>query len=371
MKKKILFTSHLANFVKFNWPYMAWFERQGWEVHYASLDEEEIPCCDAHFTVGFHRSPYHLRNLKAFFQLRRLLKREQYQIIHCHTPVGGAVTRLAAFSLGKRETKVLYTAHGFHFYRGAPWKNWLLYYPIERLLSHCTDGIITINREDYALASRFPLGRRGGVFYLPGVGVDVRRIEAALAGLDREKKRRELGIPSGKLVLLSVGELNENKNHQVVLRAIGKLGRDDLHYCICGEGEQRPALEQLCRQLGIQDQVTFLGYRRDVFEILGCAHLFLFPSIREGLGLAALEAMAAGLPLIVSDTRGTREYTREGETGFLCPAMDVEAFARCIRRLAEDEELRKEMGERNRKEARRFSLERTVEEMGKIYRRWM
>ena len=150
---KILFLSNTANFSKFNRPFMQWFKEQGWQVDYCSAGEEKVLDCDNQFSINIARSPFSLKNLQGLKQLKNILANGNYQILHCHTPMGGVLGRLAALKLWKQgKLKVIYTAHGFHFYKGAPLVNWLLYYPMEKFLAHWTDVIITINEEDYERA---------------------------------------------------------------------------------------------------------------------------------------------------------------------------------------------------------------------------
>lgn len=309
------------------------------------------------------RSPFSPDNLKAAAQIRDLVREEAYDIVHCHTPIASFCTRIACSGLRRQGLKVIYTAHGFHFYKGAPLLNWLLYYPAEKLCAGMTDVLITINHEDYALAKRKL--KAGAVEYVPGVGVDTARF--AQMAVDRSAKRAELGIPEDAFLLASVGELNANKNHQVILRAMAELNLEDIHYIVAGEGLLKEDLLALARQLGVADRVHLLGFRNDVPQLLGAADLFCFPSIREGLGLAAVEAMAAGLPVVAAENRGTRETVAEAVNGFLCPAKDPAHFARSIRRLYEDPALRRTLGSENRNRAKLFDVWTVVEQMERLY----
>lgn len=282
------------------------------------------------FQVDFSRSPLNKGNLKAFKQLKKLVSENHYDIVHCHTPVAGTITRLACREYRKGELKVIYTAHGFHFYKGAPLKNWLLYYPIEKFCSRFTDVLITINHEDYELAKKKMKAKE--VEYVPGVGVDVDKFANTV--VDRAAKRRELGIPEDAFLLLSVGELNENKNHQIVIRALAELKNPDIYYMIAGKGPLKDYLLELSQELGVEEQVHLLGYRNDVAELYKTADVDVFPSNREGLGLAAVEGMAAGLPLICADNRGTREFAVHDETAVVCKYDSVVDFRDAISKLS-------------------------------------
>ena len=309
------------------------------------------------------RSPFSPGNIRAIAQIRKLVRDEQYDIVHCHTPVAALCTRIACIGARKRGTKVFYTAHGFHFFKGAPLKNWLLFYPVEKICSYFTDVLITINREDYQMAQKRLKACR--VEYVPGVGVDVEKFRNTQ--VDKKQKRAELGIPENATMLLSVGELNRNKNQQVIIRALAQLNNPDIHYAVVGMGGQAEALKKLSEELGVAQQVHFLGYREDVAELCHTADIFCFPSQREGLGLAAVEAMAAGLSVVAADNRGTREYMINEETGFVCQNNDVASFADAIHKLQSDRRLRERIGEANKWKAENFDLSKVTLQMKRIY----
>lgn len=305
------------------------------------------------YQLDCSRSPLSSGNLKAVKELREIVSTNGYDIVHCHTPVAGAVTRLACRKLRKKGLKVFYTAHGFHFYKGAPLKNWVIYYPIEKLCAHFTDVLITINHEDYELAKKKMKAKR--VEYVPGVGLDVDKFANAVA--DRTEKRKELGIPENVFLMLSVGELNENKNHQIVIRALAELKNPDIHYMIAGEGPLKDYLQKTAENSGVAEQVHIPGYRFDVPELYKAADAVVFPSIREGLGLAAVEGMAAGLPLICSDNRGTREFA-DKDNSIVCKSNDVKAFSDAISWLFTQKDERTVLGNNGRKKAEQFTLSR-------------
>lgn len=339
---------------------------EGHQVDIATNEmDSAVPECYREWGCGIYqidtsRSPFSGSNLKAFRQIRALVTREKYDIVHCHTPVAAAMTRLACRKARHQGTKVLYTAHGFHFYKGAPLKNWLLYYPVEKLCAHFTDVLITINREDYALAQKKMKAKR--VEYVPGVGIDLEKFGAIR--VDRTAKRRELGVPENATLLLSVGELNRNKNHEVVIRAIEGM---DAYYVIAGRGELRKHLQAVTDECGLTERVKLLGFRSDIGELCKAADICVFPSIREGLGLAAIEAMACGLPLVVADNRGTRDFCVDGANSFVCSPDSPEAFASAIDKLRGDPDLRREMGRRNLYQVERFDIKKVNRLMEEIY----
>lgn len=315
------------------------------------------------FPLSCSRSPLNAGNLKAIKEIRKLVSEKRYDIVHCHTPIAAACTRIACRKARKYGTKVFYTAHGFHFYSGAPLKNWLLYYPIEKLCAHYTDVLITINKEDYARASRKLKAKQ--VVYVPGVGIDVERF--ASAKVDRVAKRGELGVPEDAMLLLSIGELNRNKNHQVVLRAMAQLENPRVHYAIAGVGDQKEALLALAEELNVKERFHLLGYRNDIPELCKTADIFCFPSYREGLGLGAIEAMACGLPLLTSNVHGINDYSVDGVTGYKCAPNDVDRFAMNMTCLIEEVDKRLAMGKHNCELAQKYDVGTVIDFMVKQY----
>lgn len=306
------------------------------------------------FQVDFSRSPLNKGNLKAFKQLKKLVSENHYDIVHCHTPVAGTITRLACRENRKGGLKVIYTAHGFHFYKGAPLKNWLLYYPIEKFCSRFTDVLITINHEDFELAKKKMKAKR--IEYVPGVGVDVDKFANTV--VDRAAKRRELGIPEDAFLLLSVGELNENKNHQIVIQALAELKNPNIHYMIAGKGPLHDYLLDLAKDSGVEKQVHLLSYRNDVAELYKTADVDVFPSIREGLGLAAVEGMAAGLPLICADNRGTKEYAVHNENAIVCEHNRADEFCIAISKLNDSYRDAAKLGLNGQAKTDRFAIDK-------------
>lgn len=311
--------------------------------------------------IDFARSPLNKNNIKSFRQLSHVMKENEFTLVHCHTPVGGVVARLVANRYRKKDTKVYYTAHGFHFYSGAPLINWLVYYPVEWLCSWKTDLQITINREDYNRAKKFFHAKE--ILYIPGVGVDIRKFNTKT--IDIHKKRQELGITKGEIMILSVGELNKNKNHEVVIRAIQKLNNKRIRYFIAGEGPLRVYLQNLINNMGLSGNVCLLGYRTDISELCQAADFFAFPSYREGLSVALMEAMASGLPCICGDIRGNNDLIVHDKGGYLVEDTDVRSWSIAIEKMMLcDWEV---MGAFNRCKIKDFSINNVQRELEKIY----
>lgn len=305
------------------------------------------------YHIDFSRSPLSPDNVKAYGQLKKLIENGNYDIVHCHTPNASAVTRLACRRLRKKTgLKVFYTAHGFHFYKGAPKLNWMVFYPIEKFCSRFTDKLITINQEDYQRAKNKFSAKE--VHYVPGMGVDLSKFENIQA--DRNAKRKEIGVPEDGMLLLSVGELNGNKNQQIIIRALAALNNPNIHYALAGKGDKREALLALAEELGVSGQIHLLGYRNDIPELNSSADAFCFPSLREGLGLGAVEAMACGLPIITSNVHGINDYSVDGVTGYKSAPMDVDGFASAIQKLADDSCLRLKMGQNNKQFVKKYDV---------------
>ena len=364
---KILLVSTISNFINdFLIPHIKMLIENGYQVDVAcNLDrpiKEEVflTGCKVH-TIDFQRTPFNRRNLAAYKQLKKLIEDESYDLVHAHTPVSSALTRVACKRM--KDVKVIYTAHGFYFYKGAGFVNWCLYYPIEKWLSKYTDALITINHEDYAKAKKSLFTKK--IEYTSGVGFDFMKFKNI--DVDKNKKLKSLSLPTDCFIILSVGELNKNKNHEVVIRAIDKMNHSKIHYLICGEGNLREKLHDLAVDLGLEKQVHLLGFREDVHELCKISQLFVFPSKREGLGLAALEAMAAGLPTITSNVHGIVDYSVNGETGYLCSPNDVDGFSDAIKKLLEDKEKREAMGVNNIERVKKFDISNVLKQLEEIY----
>ncbi len=371
--KKVLFVATVVktHIMEFHIPYLKMFKEEGWETAVAARNDYEnpadckIPYCDNYYNIPFERNPLKLGNLKAYKELKRVIDKGEYDIIHCHTPVGAMLTRLAAKQARKQGTKVFYTAHGFHFYKGAPAINWLLYYPVEKWLSRYTDVLITINKEDYERAKSFKAGK---VCYVPGVGIDLKKFNSGY--VDKNEKREEIGVHADDFVLLSVGELIPRKNHEVVIRALSVLKQRDnlnhIEYVICGRGAYEADLKKLAEGLDVADHVHFLGYRNDISEICNCADLFVFISHQEELPMALMEAMACGLPVVCSNIRGSTDLIEDGVTGFLANNTPEEV-AEAISEMKNNTALRNRVASAALHKIKQFDLSSVEDEMSKIY----
>ena len=348
--KKINIEYHIAG----NWGYANDIERIADEEKYGIRIHQ----------IDFIRSPLDVRNYKAYKQLMEIVKRENYDVIHCNTPIGGVLGRL----VGKKNkvSNVIYQAHGFHFYKGSPKLNWMIYYPIEKWLAHYTDALITINQEDYELAkAKLKPRKNGKVYYVPGVGIDT--TQYALSAKAREEKRIGLKLNENDVALISMGDLIERKNYDTAIRAVAEAKNPALQYFICGKGPEEENLKVLAESLGVSEQIHFLGFRSDIKELLTAVDVFLFTTKQEGLPRSMMEAMATGLPCIASEIRGNTDLLEGTDGGYLCKATDITAYAEALNLLAKDRALREKMGRNNLITIQRFSTETVNEEIRKIY----
>lgn len=375
MKRVLILSSVCSMIDQFNMPNIKLLQSLGYEVHVAcnfkqgntssamrikdfcvELDELKVK----HFQIDFSRDiKAVMQNIKAYKQVYNLLHNGSYEFVHCQSPIGGVAGRIAGYF---SNTKVIYTAHGFHFFKGSSLFSRTVYYTVEKFLSRFTDVLITINHEDYNTACKFNAEK---VWYIAGVGIDTQTIMNAPC--NKPLKRYEMDIPEDGFILVSVGELNENKNHKVIIDAMKILNNPNIYYVICGKGKKRNFLKEYAVEQNLAENVRFLGFCSDVPQVLKACDVFCFPSQREGLGIAALEAMACGLPLVTSNVHGINDYSENNKTGFSCDPQDAEQFAEAIRKLYENPQMRTEMSEVNKSVVRKFDIKNVNDTMKKIY----
>ena len=383
MKKKALLIATVGGFVThFEWSNVRLLQEMGYEIYVASNYHDPVYPVEAKRLeragirlkqCDMAKSPYLWKeNLKALQELGQWIKEEQFSLIHCHTPVGGVLGRLAGKIYGNEKIKVIYTAHGFHFYKGAPLWNKLVYYSVEKFLAGFTDALITINEEDYRNACKFHLKKNGKVYKIPGEGLE-REYFWPGSSEEREKNRKRFGMAPEDFVILSVGELSGNKNHEYMIRLFPVIQRSfpnvSFRYYISGDGFFREKLENVVKEMKLQEKVKLLGYRSDIREVLMCADCFAFPSRREGLGMAALEAMCMRIPVIASDNRGTREYMKPGKNGFVWDLKKPEERIQALRKVLSLEKREKEkLLEEAKRTVELFTLENSRKAMKAIYR---
>ena len=359
--KKILYTATvLSHICQFHLPYLNELQDHGHVVHVAAhnnLSEKNglaLQYTDRFIEIPFRRSPFDRRNLKAYQQLKQLIDRETYDLILCNTPVGGILTRFAARKARKKGCRVIYMAHGFHFYQGASRKNWLVYYPIEKYMARLCDLVITINEEDYALAKeKFP----AQVAYIHGVGVSAERYHLADEASRRAMRQAE-GLSETDFVILCTGELNQNKDQATLIRAAAEIKEKvpNLKVLLAGNGPMEAELKALISSLKLENTGKFLGYRTDLEKVVPAMDLVVSCSHREGMPLNIIEAMLCGKPVVAAANRGSRELIHDGENGYLFPAGDAEALEWVILELFLEPELRQRMGQDGMGKAEKYTV---------------
>lgn len=311
--------------------------------------------------INFGRNPFKLQNISAFKKLLKLIKLEQYDIIYGHEPVGGAMARLAGKANRK---KVIYLSHGFHFFKHAPLKHWILYYSFEFVLSFFTDAIITICSEDFKNAKKLHAKR---IYKIPGIGVDFNKYDISDREFLRKSMRKKLGLSENDVALVCVGELSKRKNQVVILEAMSRMNNEHIHLILAGEGQLEKYIEKKARDLGLTDKIHLLGFRRDVANILCIADIFVFPSLWEGLGLAGIEAMYSGVPIIGSNRQGIKDYIINNKTGFLFDPTNVKQLCNAINMMLDDKCNTKKMIFEGKKLVEMFSIDNSIKELNKIY----
>lgn len=371
MKKVLLTATVQSHICQFHKPLVKMLHDHGYEVHVAAKDNLSeknglsIDFVDKVFDIPFARSPKSVDNITAYKQLKRLIDNEHYEVIHCNTPMGGIVTRFAAINARKKGTKVFYTAHGFHFFKGSAKKNWLVFYPVEKLMSLFCDTLITITKEDYKLAkNKFYCN----VEHIHGVGVYTDRYHSVTQEESYQMRLKE-GLTSEDYVILCVGELNENKNQKTLISAIAMIkdAVPNIKVLLAGNGPNQKKLEEQIKQLGLQNKVIMLGYRTDLETITPAVDLVVSCSFREGLPLNILEAELCKKPVIASINRGHTELIKEDVTGFKIPATKVDEFANRILFMYQNKEIATKMGTKGYRIAKKYTADSVYQELEKIY----
>ncbi len=342
--KKILFVANVTkeHICKFHIPTIRVFKEHGWTVDVASAGDEAVPYCDHQFSMPWKRSPFTWKTVDGIFALRKVIEAGHYDVVYCHTPVGGLVARLAARKARKHGTKVIYCAHGLHFYRGAPLLNWLLYYPAEKLLTYSTDVLFVVNEDDYRQVQELMSGnQKMRTQLVPEVGVSFERLKLENPAAVREEYRKTLGIDPNTTALIYVAELVPNKNQMMLVDVLKKLREEGEDVVLLLPGpEHSEIIRSYVQKEGMQDYVRLLGWRNDIGALLCSADICTASSIREGFGINVVEAMYCGLPVVATDNRGHREIIKDGENGFLVAINDVDAMSERVRQLIHDDGLK-------------------------------
>lgn len=371
--KKALYVATVDIHIKtFHLPYLKLLHEMGYEVHVATNGIEQFPYCDKKFTIPIKRSPYSLKNFKAIKELKNIIDTENYDIIHCHTPMGSVVTRLAAKQARKNGTRVIYTAHGFHFYKGAPLINWMLFYPIEWYLAKYTDTIITINTEDYELAKNKFNKRCKDIQYIPGVGIDTKKFDIEANEKEKLRLRKTLGLKKNDFILICVARLDKNKNQGFLINVMKKLviEYNNIHLLLVGPDEINGKYQEKVKEYKLENNVHFLGRRDDIPKLLSISDIVVSASKREGLPVNIIEAFATGKPVIALNCRGVDELIENGKNGYIiknnkCQSDYIEKII-YIYNLYFNKKILK-YTKNNKKKADFFDIDNLIEKYKNIY----
>jgi len=375
ISNKVLFIASIENhFLAFHIPFMKYLQKKGYEVHVATklgerkgeLEQYGIIC----HNVNFSRSVNPFAALKALVALVKIMRENRFSLVHVHTPMASFLGRLAARLTHTRP--ILYTAHGFHFYKGAPWYYWIFIYPIEYFMARWTDGLIVINEEDYVNAQKMPIRNRRKIYKIPGVGVDLNKFKP----IHEEQKmflRKKYGFKDMDFLLIYAAEFNKNKNHIFLIKAISLLKNriPNIKLLFAGKGKLKKGYEKYVQYSNLEDNIVFLGYRTDLEKLIPMCDIGTSASIREGLGINVVEYMSCGLPVVVTKNRGHEEIVTDYSNGFLFEQRYMNRFVDIIEKLYKNKPLRKKLGENAIKRVQKFSIENSQNAMSEIYKNYI
>ncbi len=372
--RRILITSTDVMMIQFIIPHVKYLSTRGFQIDvacsnaagyknegYNKLIKDSLPQGSIFYTVNLERNPFSATILDGYKELKRIIETNKYDLIWTNEPVMSVTTRIAAKRAVGNTAKLLYLVHGFHFFKGAPLINWIAY-PIEKVMSYFCDALCMINWADYKFSKRH--FAKLPIYHIDGIGLNVERFHAIK--IDREMKRQELGLLSTDIAVLSVGELQIRKNHIAMIKALGLLNNSNVKYIICGCGELKEYLIREANNVGLNERLILLGHRYDIPEILKAVDIFAHPSQREGLGIAAIEAMASGLPIVTSNVQGIPDYSISGETGFCLNPNDVDGYKNAIKYLIEHPEERKAMGLHNVEASKKYDIQNSCKQVEEI-----
>ncbi len=365
--KKVLYTATVDIHIKsFHLPYLKLLHDMGYKVYVATNGNEEFPYCDEKIVVPFERRPFKFNNIKAIFKLKKIIDKENFNLIHCHTPMGSVVTRIAARKARKKGTKVIYTAHGFHFYKGAPLINWLLFYPVEKWLARYTDVLITINKEDFNLARKKFRKRCKDIQYVPGIGIDLEDFKFTMTQQEKEKLKKSLGLNKNNFILIFPARLDKNKNQGFLIDAMKTLvnKNSNVHLLLPGNDELNGYYQNIVNEKKLNKNIHFLGYRNDIPKLMKISDVAVSSSLREGLPVNIIEAFACGLPVVALNCRGMRDLIENEKSGYIINNIDefvekiIDIYNKCER---------EKYSYYNMKIVKKYDYQKIIEIMKKIY----
>ena len=370
--KKILYVTTISKTINaFLVPHIKYLIDQGYKVDVATniIDEISQELVDYEvevFQIDFQRNPLSLKNKKAYDEIKKLQLKNKYDIVHVHTPVASFVTRLALRK--EKNLNMVYTCHGFHFYKGSSIFNWLIFYPLEKLAAKWTDRLVTINGEDFEIAKKFKLRNNGQVSKMNGVGIEKEKY--VIENFDKSEYRKKLGLKDDDFVILVLAELNKNKNHIQLIKAMNLLKDKypNIKAIFAGTGPLEEDIKKQIKENGLEEKISLLGWRNDVKELINLSDIVGLFSQREGLGKCLLEAMICGKSVIATNTRGPRELIQPNKSGYLFDIGDIETTAKSIESIYRDIELRNMFETKGLDIANKYLLDNVLIQLFDVYK---
>ena len=374
MKKILFFATIHKHFLAFHIPYIKWFKDHGYEVHVAAngMEGVPVPYADNQFEICIERNPFKLANITAWKQLKKLIEDEHYEMVTCHTAMGGVIGRLAGKDARKKwGLKMLYTAHGFHFFKGAPKKYWMMYYPMEKFLSRYTDAIITINQGDYDMVNTHGFKNKY-TFKIPGIGINTERLILADEDM-KQNLRKEYGYKQDEFLMIYIAEYIPRKNHKFLIDTLPDLIKiaPKAKYLFAGKGRDMELTKQYAIDKGVAGHIDFLGFRKDIGQLIALSDIGVSASKQEGLGLNLAEEMFAGKPVVASMDRGHKEMIIHSDNGFLFEQGNKDQYLASVASLYGNKENIQKMGARAYETIQKFKLDSSLKSMEEIYKQFL
>lgn len=371
--KKVLFVANIyKHFIAFHMPYLQLLKNMGCEVHLAAGERSvDIEIADYQHNINFRRNPFNVINLQAYFELRKLMDTERFDLVCCHTSIASAIARLACISSRKHfGTKLLYTVHGFDFSNYSGFKQWLLFYPVEKYLSKYADGIVLINTEDYNLVKRKKF-RNSDTFKINGIGLDTSRFTPDTT--IKQKLRSDYGFGEDDFIMIYSARFVPVKSHEFIIDSFCEIVKisNSVKVIFLGDGPLLNNMKYKTNMLGLDKNIFFYGYRNDVSNFLNMCDCGVSASSTEGLGMNVAEAMYFRLPVVVTENSGHNELVINGMNGLMFKWGDEKAFVNNIRYLYLNERERYSMGNSGYNHVRNFLIDKCVNNMYNIYSRYL
>jgi glycosyltransferase involved in cell wall biosynthesis len=370
MPKLLVVTTVPITIRSFLLPFIKHFRSLGWQVdgmaQGISADQDCVENCDRIFDIQWSRNVFDPRNLLAgVSRVKEVVTEGKYDLVHVHTPIAAFVTRYALKNVKK--TQVIYTAHGFHFYRGGSAVKNAIFLSLEKLAGSWTDYLITINQEDAAAAKKYNFLPTEKIYYTRGIGVDTEYYASGKVSSENlTQVRQELSLSENDTLLLAIAEFTPRKRHRDLINALAKVANPQVHLALAGEGPIRPEIEELAQKLGIKQQVHFLGYRRDIPTLIQAADAVLLVSQQEGLPRSIMEAMCLNTPVIGSNIRGTRDLL-ENDCGLLVELGDTDALAQAMIQVVKNPDSLAVMAEKAQAKIVSYDLKAIIQQYTDIY----